>query len=274
MNTNINNWSSLAYQEFHKIIKDEIAPIVNQVDAKVQNFKNHFVKEAAKFVRDFKSLAKEADESLKKITILENKNERLLRAVVSQDIMSIVQSTSVIDTSNLQTELEHTKEKMETCIIKKENEYAKLWNDWTYPTMNSRVDNFVLDKHVKASGRSKLIIDSQPHVITKKDVNYDSNSLSSIGVDNTKTRRTPRSNTKNDRAPYASKSSCIKNKDVEVEEHHRNLLLSKNKKHMSSECNNIKLAIRNDKYEVVCAMSGSRFDTAYPRYWIRNIGVS
>ncbi|GKC89026.1 putative ribonuclease H-like domain-containing protein, partial [Tanacetum coccineum] len=64
----------------------------------------------------------------------------------------------------------------------------------------------------------------------------------------------PRSNTKNDRVPSMSKSSCIKNKEVEVEEHHRNLLLSKNQKHKSSECNNIKLVIRNDKFEVVCAM--------------------
>ncbi|GKB65496.1 hypothetical protein Tco_0921682 [Tanacetum coccineum] len=50
------------------------------------------------------------------------------------------------------------------------------------------------------------------------------------------------------------KSSGIKNKEVKVEEHHRNLLLSKNKRHMSSECNNIKLAIQNDKSKVVCAM--------------------
>ncbi|GJZ25973.1 hypothetical protein Tco_0570226 [Tanacetum coccineum] len=79
----------------------------------------------------------------------------------------------------------------------------------------------------------------------KKDVNSDSNGLSSTGVDNTaKTRRPqPRSNTKNDKVSYASKSSCSKNKEVEVEEHPRNLLLSKNKKHMSSECNNVKLAI-------------------------------
>ncbi|GJZ57930.1 hypothetical protein Tco_0613424 [Tanacetum coccineum] len=63
-----------------------------------------------------------------------------------------------------------------------------------------------------------------------------------------KTRRPhPRSNTKNDRVPSASKSSCSKNKEVEVEEYPRNLLLSKNKRHMSSEYNNVKLAIRNDK---------------------------
>nr|GEX14911.1 hypothetical protein [Tanacetum cinerariifolium] len=75
-------------------------------------------------------------------------------------------------------------------------------------------------------------------------------------VDNTAKTRwlQPRSNTKNDRIPSASKSSCIKNKEVEVEEHHRNLLLSKNNKHMSSECSNVKLAIGNDKSKVICAM--------------------
>ncbi|GJZ71749.1 hypothetical protein Tco_0635600 [Tanacetum coccineum] len=60
-------------------------------------------------------------------------------------------------------------------------------------------------------------------------------------VDNTaKTRRPqPRSNTMNDRVPSASKSKgvCIKNKEVEVEDHHRKFTaFSKNKKHMSSEC--------------------------------------
>ncbi|GKA53058.1 retrovirus-related pol polyprotein from transposon TNT 1-94 [Tanacetum coccineum] len=57
--------------------------------------------EAAKFVRDFKSLAKEADESLAKHKALKYEIERLLKAVVSQDIMSIVQSNSIVDTSNL-----------------------------------------------------------------------------------------------------------------------------------------------------------------------------
>ncbi|GKB92184.1 retrovirus-related pol polyprotein from transposon TNT 1-94 [Tanacetum coccineum] len=379
---------------------------------------------------------------------LELEIERLLREVVSQDIMSIVQNPSVVDTSNLQTDLDCTKERFENCIIKKENEYAKLWNDWykkceeckydkisydkayndmqqkierlqaqlgdlkgksndtscvsdtldplsqklenenvklefqdvnyvreiehlktTYknlfdsislraqlfdkaseqtntangtsantkfanqsilgrpflpplrnnfvvrqpnafqserlkfsknwvpqkvdktndlsnpvtsnlvptlqeskvvkndnviapgmfrinPSKTSKEEKFVPVNKVRASIRTNPITVSQPHVITKKDVNSDSNGLSSTGVDNTtKTRRSqPRSNTKNDRVPSASKSRCIKNKEVEVEEHHRNLMLSKNKKHMLSECNNVKLAIRNDKYEIVCAM--------------------
>ncbi|GJX09118.1 hypothetical protein Tco_0198977 [Tanacetum coccineum] len=406
MTLDIHNWSSSVHQEIHKIVKDEIFPIVNQVDARLQNFEIQFLKEAAKFVRDFKSLAKEADESLAKHKALELEIERLLRAVVSQDIMSIVQSNSVIDTSNLQTELDRTKEQFENCIIKKENEYAKLWNDWykkceeckydkisydkayndmqqkierlqaqlgdqkgkskdtpcvsntldplsqklenenvelefqvseqkdttkgtsvntqfckqsilgkppsssgsklyvvtpfpkskglpkidkthalskpvtsnSVPTPQeskvvnndkviapgmfrinpfkpSREEKYVPNK-VRASVRTNPITVSQPHVITKKDVNSDSNGLSSTGVDNTaKTRRPqPRSNTKNDRVPYASKSSCSKNKKVEVEEHPKNLLFSNKKKHMSSECNHVKLVIRNDKSKVIYAM--------------------
>ncbi|GJZ04193.1 retrovirus-related pol polyprotein from transposon TNT 1-94 [Tanacetum coccineum] len=185
MTLDTHNWSSSAHQEIHKILKEEIFPIINQVDSRLQNFEIQFLKEAAKFVRDFKSLAKEADESLAKHKTLELEIERLLRAVVSQDIMSIVQNPSVVDSSNLQTELDRTKERLENFLTK-----------WT----------------------------------------------------------PPKSNTKNDRVPSASKSSCNKNKEVEVEEHHRNLLLSKNKKHMSSECKHVKLDTRNDQSEVICAM--------------------
>nr|GEV15827.1 integrase, catalytic region, zinc finger, CCHC-type, peptidase aspartic, catalytic [Tanacetum cinerariifolium] len=377
----------------------------------------------------FKSLAKEDDEYLAKHKSLEYEIKRLLRAVVSQDIMSIVQSNYVVDTSNLQTELDRTKEKLETCITKKEKEYVVLCNNWyknaknanmtrfrmiklimtcktklngcklnweisrervlnyakenahlktTYknlfdsikvtsaqtktitdslqdklhdtiyenamlraqlfykvfeqtattkgtstntkfankstfgtklysvtllpklwvllkvvesndlsnpvtsnsipttkeskvvkndkvialrmfrinPFKNSRVENVVPSKPVKASVRTNPITVSQANVITKQDVNSNSNGLSSTGVDNTvKTRRPqPRGNTKNNRVPSAFKSSCIKNKEVKVEKHHRNLLLSKNKKNMSSKCNSIKISIRNDRSEVICAM--------------------
>ncbi|GKA26831.1 retrovirus-related pol polyprotein from transposon TNT 1-94, partial [Tanacetum coccineum] len=100
------------------------------------------------------------------------------------------------------------------------------------PFKNSREEKFVPNKPTKASVRTNPITVSQPH-----------------------TRRPqPRSNTKNDRVLSASKGSRIKNKEVEVEDHPRNSLLSKNKKHISSECNNIKLAIWNDKFEIVCAM--------------------
>nr|GEW92657.1 hypothetical protein [Tanacetum cinerariifolium] len=57
-----------------------------------------------------KSVAKEADESISMHKALELEIERLLRVVVRQDIMYVVQNNSVVDTSNLQTELERTKE--------------------------------------------------------------------------------------------------------------------------------------------------------------------
>nr|GEW38789.1 hypothetical protein [Tanacetum cinerariifolium] len=288
-----------------------------------------------KFFRDFKSLEKETDESISKHKALELEIECLLRAVVSQDIMSIVQKNSVVDTSNLQTELEHTKERFKNCIIKKEmnmlnlgmigkkyeeckyekNSYDKAYNDMQQkferlqaqlgdlkgkskdtscvsdtlnplpqklknenveiefqvvdnekviapgmfridPFKNTMEEKYMPSKLNKASVRTNSITALQPHVITKKVVNSDSYGFSSTGVDiTTKTRRPqPRINIKNDRVPSTSKSSRIKNKGVKVEDHLRNLLLSKNTKHMSSKCNNVKLAIRNDKSEIVYAM--------------------
>ncbi|GKA52290.1 retrovirus-related pol polyprotein from transposon TNT 1-94 [Tanacetum coccineum] len=54
----------------------------------------------------------------------------------------------------------------------------------------SREDKFVPINKVRASVRTNLITISQPHVITKKDVNSNTNGLSSTGVDiTTKTRR-------------------------------------------------------------------------------------
>nr|GFA11719.1 putative ribonuclease H-like domain-containing protein [Tanacetum cinerariifolium] len=110
-------------------------------------------------------------------------------------------------------------------------------------------------KTVSASARTKPMTVSQPSVITKKDVNSDLNGLSSTGVDNNKTRRPQlRSNTKNDRVPSVSKSSQSQNKEAEVEEQHRNLLLYKNNKHISSACNNIKINSQDVISKVVCAM--------------------
>nr|GFB06181.1 hypothetical protein [Tanacetum cinerariifolium] len=345
--------------------------------------------EAAKFVGDFKSLAKEADSSLAKQKILE------------------------LEIEHLQTKLERTKERFENCIIKKETEYAKLWNDWYKKCDECKYDKISYDKaykdmqqkierlqaqlgdlkenaHLKAtyknlfdsisvsrvqtetkiaslqnelqcniyknaklgtqlfkkvsdqkdnnqdsskntkfakqpiaeilpkigetnalskpvtsnsvstpqvsknvnndkviapgmfristdkvprkakkvpntvsaSARAKSITVLQPSVITKKDMNYDLNGLSSTGIDNTKTRRPqPRSNTKNDRVPSASKSSQSKNKEVKVEEHHRNLLLSKKNKHMSSTCNSYKIDSHDVKSTVVCAKCKKYFNS-------------
>nr|GFA71546.1 hypothetical protein [Tanacetum cinerariifolium] len=82
MTIKTHNWASSAHQELYKIVREEIFPIVNQVDARLQNFEIQFLKEAAKFVGDLKSLANEADASLAKHKALELEIERLLKAVV------------------------------------------------------------------------------------------------------------------------------------------------------------------------------------------------
>nr|GFB98101.1 hypothetical protein [Tanacetum cinerariifolium] len=110
MTIETHNWASSAYQEFHKI---------------------------------------EADSSFAKHKILELKIERLLKAVVSQDIISVMQNASVVDTSDLQTELERMKERFENCIIKKETEYAKLWNDWYKKCDECKYDKISYDKAYK-----------------------------------------------------------------------------------------------------------------------------
>nr|GEV09725.1 retrovirus-related Pol polyprotein from transposon TNT 1-94 [Tanacetum cinerariifolium] len=196
------NWSSSAHQELHKIVRDENFPIVNQVDARLQNFEIQFLKEAAKFVGNFKSLTNEADASLAKHKALELEIERLLKAV---------------DTS-------------------KNTKFVK----------QPIVEN--LPKIGETNALSKPVISNS--VPTPQE---------SKGVDNTKTRRPqPRINTKHDRVPSASKSSRSKNKEAEVEEHHRNLLLSKNNKHISSACNNIQIDSQDVISKVVCALY---FDT-------------
>nr|GEU46671.1 integrase, catalytic region, zinc finger, CCHC-type, peptidase aspartic, catalytic [Tanacetum cinerariifolium] len=144
----------------------------------------------------------------------------------------------------------------ESKVVKNDNVIA-LGMFKINPSKTSMVDNVMPNKPVNASVRTKLITNSQPHVIAQENMNSNSNGISFTGVESAaKTRRPwPKSNRKNDRVPSVSKSSCIKNKYVEVKEHHRNLLLPNSKKHMPSECNNVKLAIRNDKSEVVCAMA-------------------
>nr|GEV49780.1 retrovirus-related Pol polyprotein from transposon TNT 1-94 [Tanacetum cinerariifolium] len=378
------NWSSSAHQELHKIVKDEIFPIVNQVDARVKNFEIQFLKEATKFVGDFKSLAKEVDESLAKHKALELEIERLLRArilyllckiiplvkhqisklslnVRKDDLktVSLKRRMNMLNFGMIGTKSMKNANSTKFCTIKlirtcnkrsngcklsweiskvlnyaKENAYLKTTyknlfdsisvtrtqtkiiidslqnklHDTIYenaklrarlidkvsnqkdttrgtsantkfakqsilgkpsmvgkthalskpvtsnsipspqeskvmkndkvispgmfrinPFQPSRKEKHVPNK-VRASVRTKPITISQPPVFTKKVINSDSNGLSSTG------------------------SSCSKNKEVDVEEHRSKLLLSRNKKHLSSECNNVKLATQNVKSKVVCAM--------------------
>nr|GFB00397.1 Gag-Pol polyprotein [Tanacetum cinerariifolium] len=118
-------------QESHEkiIISHEITPIIDQDDARVQNFEIQFLQEAVTFVQDFKSLAKEADESLDKQKSLELEIERLLKASVSHDIMSIVERLQAqlrdlkgksSDTRSASNTLDPLNQKLESKIVELE----------------------------------------------------------------------------------------------------------------------------------------------------------
>ncbi|GJR10791.1 hypothetical protein Tco_0793443 [Tanacetum coccineum] len=127
----------------------------------------------------------------------------------------------------------------------------------TNHSKTSRVDNVVPNKPVKSSVRTKPITTSQPNVIHKQHVNSDSNGFSPTSAINTAKTRRPLPA----RIHSKSNSSFLSNNFRKIEENHRNLLIPKTQKHKSSECNNIKLAIRNAKSEVVCAMCKQCFVT-------------
>ncbi|GJT54308.1 hypothetical protein Tco_0989362 [Tanacetum coccineum] len=100
------------------------------------------------------------------------------------------------------------------------------------------------------------IFRNNPSKTSKQQANSDSNGFSSTRINNTtKTRRPhPRSNSNTDRVPSKSKSSCLLNNVKKIEENHRNSQIPKNQKHVSSKSNNITLAIRNSKSEIICVM--------------------
>nr|GEX65148.1 Gag-Pol polyprotein [Tanacetum cinerariifolium] len=157
--------------------------------------------ETAKFVRDFKSLAKEADESLSKHKALELEIERLLRAVdtthgtctntkfAKQQIIKKLPSSrpKLYDVyplpkskAILKIDESHALSKPVTSnSVPTLTESKVVKNDHVIspeifrinPFKGFRVDNFVPNKHVKPSVRAKSITVSQPHVITKNDVN-------------------------------------------------------------------------------------------------------
>nr|GEV25743.1 integrase, catalytic region, zinc finger, CCHC-type, peptidase aspartic, catalytic [Tanacetum cinerariifolium] len=111
-------------------------------------------------------------------------------------------------------------------------------------------------KKLHASNLSHCVPQPRKFNVVKhrnENMSSDTVTASSTGLEHTaRTRRPrPKGNIKNARVPSASKSSEVK-KNVTVEDHRRTLLLSKNQNTMSSECNNIKLAIQNGKSEIVC----------------------
>ncbi|GJX28832.1 hypothetical protein Tco_0236911 [Tanacetum coccineum] len=118
-------------------------------------------------------------------------------------------------------------------------------------TPSSQESKVVKNDRVIAPGIFRI----NPFKPSRNDVNSKTNGFSPKDVKSTtRTRRPqPRNNPKSDKVPFKSKSSCLSNKLEKIEENHRSLQSSNYPDHTSSECNNIKLAIRNEKSEVICA---------------------
>ncbi|GJV15375.1 hypothetical protein Tco_1360698 [Tanacetum coccineum] len=366
-------------------LNEEIAILNNQL-SKEKSTVSFLQKERKKLKNDFKT---QADESLAKHKALEFKIERLLRVVFSQDIMSIVQNPSVVDSSNLQTELERLQQKIKRlqaqlgdqkgkskdtpCVSntldplsqKLENENVELeFQVLNYAKENAHLKTTyknLFDSISVTRTQTKTIIDSLQNklhdtiyenaklraqlfdkVSEQKDTTHGTstntkfakqsilgkppsfsrpklyavtplpkskaipkideshalfktsphqigptpteikimkmNNVISLGIFRinpfkssrnlmssltTRTRRPQsRKNPKSDKVPFKSKSSCLSNKLEKLEENHRSLQSSNYPDHMSSECNNIKLAIRNENmswkvYSVICSTNYS-----------------
>ncbi|GJS36481.1 hypothetical protein Tco_0534863 [Tanacetum coccineum] len=263
------------------VVRARLCRIAQKEEARIQSTQEEFdfmtAAEAAKFVRDFKSLAKEADESLVKQLGIghQNKGTNVVNTrLAKQSILGKPHSSSrpklyavtplpkstnfpkVGETNALSKPVTSNSvpSSRKSTVVNNERVIAPgIFR--INPFKASRVDNFVPNKHVKASVRTKLVTVSQPHVVTKEDVNSNRNGFSPNNVESTTMTRRPqvRNNPKNDKVYFKSKSSCLLNKLEKIEENHRSLQSSIYPDHTSSECNNIKLAIRNENFEVICA---------------------
>nr|GEX02384.1 hypothetical protein [Tanacetum cinerariifolium] len=149
--------------------------------------------EAAKIVGDFKSLAKEADESLAKHKALELEIKRLLRVVV----LNYAKENDHLKTTykNLFDSISASCTQTKTIISSLQ---TQLHNS-IYENANLRAQSFnkVFDQKDNKPGMSANTKFAKQSIV---------GNLPMLGIDNTKTRRPqPRSNIKNDRVPSALK---------------------------------------------------------------------
>ncbi|GJS76348.1 hypothetical protein Tco_0726229 [Tanacetum coccineum] len=280
MTLDIHNWSSSAHQEIYKIVKDEIFPIVNQVDARVQNFEIQFLKEAAKFVRDFQSLIERLQAQLgdqkgksKDTPCVSDILDPLLQKLENENLKAqLFDKVSEQKDTNKGTSVNTQFSKQSILGKPPSSSKPKLYSVTPFPkstvipkvgksnalskpiTSNSapssRESSVVNNERVIAPGIFRI----NPFKAYREDVNSNRNGFSPNRVESTtRTRRPqPRNNPKSDKVLFKSKSSCLSNKLEKIEENHRSLQSFNHPDHTSPECNNIKLAIRNEKFEVIC----------------------
>nr|GEZ06405.1 integrase, catalytic region, zinc finger, CCHC-type, peptidase aspartic, catalytic [Tanacetum cinerariifolium]GEZ06412.1 integrase, catalytic region, zinc finger, CCHC-type, peptidase aspartic, catalytic [Tanacetum cinerariifolium] len=201
MTLETHNWSSSAHQELHKIVKDEIFPIVNQVDArdKAYNDMQQKIERLEAQLGDLKGKSK--DTSCVSDTInplsqkLENENVELeFQVSVQKDnnrgtsMNTKFAKQSILGKPPKLGETQALSKPVTSNSIPTPQESKVVKNDKVIAPGMFRINpfkTFRVEKHVpntvRASVMTKPITVSQPRVITKKVVNSDSNGLSSTG---------------------------------------------------------------------------------------------
>nr|GEV76257.1 retrovirus-related Pol polyprotein from transposon TNT 1-94 [Tanacetum cinerariifolium] len=195
----------------NKDLSDDTTP---NVARRVQNFEIQFLHKAAKFVRDFKSLAKEVDESLDKRKSLELEIERLLKArmsvtpYVDKPKLSVVTPRSKKLHASMPSH--SVPQPREFNVMKHRNVIAPGMFKIN-PSQMPMVD-LVPNKQSSASIRTNPITNSQLQVTFKENTSSDTVTASSTGLVHTaRTRRPqPKGNIRNARISSASKSSEVK----------------------------------------------------------------
>nr|GEZ65979.1 hypothetical protein [Tanacetum cinerariifolium] len=129
MTLEVHNWSSSAHKEVHRIISHEIAPIINQVDARVQNFEIQFLISYDKAYNDMQQKVKRLQAQLRDLkgkcsntpsvsNTLDPLNQKLESKIVELEFQVV----------NYEREISHLKTTYKNLFdsIKSNREHAKL----------------------------------------------------------------------------------------------------------------------------------------------------
>ncbi|GJU66994.1 hypothetical protein Tco_1253253 [Tanacetum coccineum] len=90
--------------------------------------------------------AYEETERVKVNFALEDTLQQASTSGTQSDNAPVYDSDGSTEYTDLETELDCTKEKLENCIIKKEKEYAVLWNNWYTKCEECKYDKILYDK--------------------------------------------------------------------------------------------------------------------------------
>nr|GEY40132.1 hypothetical protein [Tanacetum cinerariifolium] len=246
-------------------LNDEISDLNKQL-SKERSSISSLMEEKKKLKHDFKTreekfLDKEVDLEAK-IKDLENillKRDQTVKRLQAQ-LRDLMGKSS--DTPSASNTLDPLNQKLESKIVELEFQVLKAWVfENTFESMNNTSGRSVTPhvdkpKLSAVTPHSKKLHASMPSHFVPQPREFNVVKHKNVIVPrmfkiNPSQTPRPKGNTRNARVPSASKSSEVK-KNVTVEDHRRTLLLSKNQKTMSSECNNINLAIRNNKLKIVC----------------------